>query len=219
VDNQFRGEYPADAHHHARRHAAGAHRHVGMEGSCCSAEALRPLRHRRFPDGSPLVHSDDLKFEPAVSPAVSSWPITVQNRQQVHNLDVWNSRRKTPFCEPRDVNHGLRQMAISSFSRIRTSPAIRISGASIFATMKPKASPTPKKSTRRPITCLAADPLFLHRNHGDMMAIWTVPGMGGRRIPLNGSGYFPRYSMDGQSILSGANRHSGRWRQTATIRE
>jgi hypothetical protein len=33
------------------------------------------------------------------------------------------------------------------------------------------------------------------------MAIWNVAAHGGRRVPLNKSGYFPRYSSDGLSIL------------------
>jgi hypothetical protein len=38
-------------------------------------------------------------------------------------------------------------------------------------------------------------------NHGGTMAIWNVPANGGQRIPLNLSGYFPRYSADGKFIL------------------
>ena len=33
------------------------------------------------------------------------------------------------------------------------------------------------------------------------MAIWSVAANVGRRIQLNRSGYFPRYSSDGESIL------------------
>ena len=33
------------------------------------------------------------------------------------------------------------------------------------------------------------------------MAIWQVPAMGARRVPVNNSGYFPRYSEGGKSIL------------------
>jgi Tol biopolymer transport system component len=43
-------------------------------------------------------------------------------------------------------------------------------------------------------------------NHGETMAIWNVPANGGQRVPLNNSGFFPRYSANGESILYWSNQ-------------
>jgi len=151
-------------------------------------------------DGTPLVHSDDLKFEPAVSPDGKQLAYTVQTDNK---FTIWTSGihgenpiLRTQGREPRFAANGYQ--LVFTHTDLAGNPDIW----SLDLRNNETESVTDSEEIDAEADYLPGGrSIVFASNHGDMMAIWTVPGMGGRRIPLNGSGYFPRYSMDGQSIL------------------
>jgi Tol biopolymer transport system component len=150
-------------------------------------------------DGTPVLHSDDLKFEPAVSPDGTQVAYTVQSDNK---FSIWtcgmhgeNPTLRTAGREPRWAPNGY-QLVFTHID-LNGNPDVwkldlrnnEIESVTDAEEIDSQADWQPRGKT-----------IVFASNHGGPMAIWTVAASGGRRVPLNRSGYFPRYSNDGQSI-------------------
>jgi len=151
-------------------------------------------------DGTPVVNSDDLKFEPAVSPDGTHLAYTVQSD---NNFSIWtcgihgeSPTLRTAGREPRWAPNGYQLVFTHTDLTgnldiwkldLRNNEVESVTDAEEIDN---QADWLPKGKT-----------IVFASNHGGPMAIWNVAANGGRRVPLNRSGYFPRYSSDGQSIL------------------
>jgi Tol biopolymer transport system component len=151
-------------------------------------------------DGTPVLHSDDLKFEPAVSPDGTQVAYTVQSDNK---FSIWtcgihgeNPTLRTAGQEPRWAPNGY-QLAFTH-TDLNGNPDLwkldlrnnEIESVTDAEEIDSQADWQPKGKT-----------IAFASNHGGPMAIWSVAASGGRRVPLNRSGYFPRYSIDGQTIV------------------
>jgi len=151
-------------------------------------------------DGTPVLHSDDLNFEPAVSPDGTQLAYTVQSDNK---FSVWtcgihgeNPTIRTTGREPRWAANGYQ--LVFTHTDLNGNPDIwkldlrnnEVESVTDADEIDIQADWQPKGKM-----------IAFASNHGAPMAIWNVAASGGRRIPLNRSGYFPRYSNDGQSIV------------------
>jgi len=151
-------------------------------------------------DGTALVHSDELKFDPAVSPDGSQLAYTVQSDS---NLAIWtcgihgeNPLLRAAGREPRWAPNGYQLVYTNTDLDgnpdlwkldIRNNDIERVTDADEIDS---QADWQPRGQA-----------IAFASNRGGPMAIWSVAASVGRRVPLNQSGYYPRYSSDGQSIL------------------
>ena len=151
-------------------------------------------------DGTVVAQTEDIEFEPAVSRDASLVAYTVQKNNK---FEIWTAgihgedpKFRTLGTEPRFSPNGfeliythtdilglvdLRKVDI----RDGSSSSVTDAGEIDF---EPDWSPDGRSIT-------------FASNMGGTMALWTIPAVSGKRIPLNTSGYFPRYSPDGHSIL------------------
>lgn len=151
-------------------------------------------------DGTPVVHSDDMEFEPAVSADGKQVAYTVQTGTK---FTIWtagihgeNPTVRTPGREPRFAANGY-QLVYTHFDingnpdlwklDLRTNDTSSVTDAE---ELDVQADWLPNGRT-----------IAFASNHGGTMAIWNVPANGGQRTPLNNNGFFPRYSSDGQSLV------------------
>jgi len=151
-------------------------------------------------DGTVVVHSDDLKFDPAFSPDGSQVAYTVQSD---NNFSIWTSgtRGENPVFrvagrEARWAPNGYQLVYTSTDLNgnpdiwkldLRNNDIERVTDAEEIDS---EADWQPRGQT-----------IAFASNRNGPMAIWSVAANVGRRIQLNRSGYFPRYSSDGESIL------------------
>ena len=150
-------------------------------------------------DGTLVLHSDVLKFEPAVSPDGTQVAYTVQTDNKVA---IWtcgihgeNPTLRTAGREPRWAPNGYQ--LVFTHTDLNGNPDIwkldlrnnEVESVTDAEEIDSQADWQPRGKT-----------IAFASNHGGPMAIWNVAASGGRRVPLNRSGYFPRYSNDGQYI-------------------
>ena len=151
-------------------------------------------------DGTAVRQSDELKFEPAVSPDGSQVAYTVQSD---HNFSIWtcgihgeNPVLRVAGREPRWASNGYQLVYTNTDLEgnpdiwkldLRNNDIERVTDAEEIDS---QADWQPRGQT-----------IAFASNRGGTMAIWSVAANVGRRVPLNSSGYYPRYSSDGQSIL------------------
>jgi Tol biopolymer transport system component len=151
-------------------------------------------------DGTPVLHSDDLNFEPAVSPDGTQLAYTVQSDNK---FSIWTCgihgeipTIRTAGREPQWAPNGYQ--LVFTHTDLNGNPDIwkldlrnnEVESVTDADEMDSEADWQPKGKT-----------IAFASNHGGPMAIWNIAASGGRRVPLNRSGYFPRYSNDGQSIV------------------
>lgn len=151
-------------------------------------------------DGTPVLHSDDMKFEPAVSPDGTQLAYTVQADT---NFSIWtcgihgeNPTLRTAGRDPRWASNGYQ--LVFTHTDLTGNPDIwkldlrnnETESVTDAEEIDSQADWQPRGKT-----------IAFASNHGGPMAIWNVAANGGRRVPLNRSGYFPRYSNDGQFIV------------------
>jgi Tol biopolymer transport system component len=151
-------------------------------------------------DGTPVVHSDDLKFEPAVSPDGREIAYTVQSDTQ---FSIWtsgihgeNPTLRTSGRQPRWAKNGYQ--LVFTHTDLNGNPDI---WAIDLRNNEIEGVTDADEIDNQPDWQPRGRSIVFASNRGGPMAIWNVAASGGRRVPLNKSGYFPRYSSDGQSIL------------------
>ncbi len=164
-------------------------------------------------DGSTVVHSDTLAFDPSVSPDGKQLAYTVQsdNKFMIWTCGIHgeNPVSRTEGLEPRFASNG--NQLVYTHIDLNGNPDLRTidlrnnetEGITDTGEIDAQADWQPMGRT-----------IAFESNHGGTMAIWTVPANGGQRIPLNQSGYFPRYSSDGKFILYWSNQ--ALWRMEST---
>jgi Tol biopolymer transport system component len=151
-------------------------------------------------DGTPVVHSDDLKFEPAVSPDGKQLAYTVQSDNK---FTIWtcgirgeNPTLRTAGREPRWAANGYQ--LVFTHTDLTGNPDIwkldlrnnETESVTDADEIDNQADWLPKGKS-----------IAFASNHNGTMAIWNVPANGGPRVQLNNNGYFPRYTADGRSII------------------
>ena len=151
-------------------------------------------------DGTPVVHSDDLAFEPAVSPNGKELAYTVQSDNK---FAIWTCGVHGENPTFRATGHEPR-FAANGYQLVYTHTDL--TGNPDLWKLDLRTNETESVTDSEEIDAQAdwlpnGKTIAFASNHGGTMAIWNVPANGGPRVPLNGSGYFPRYSGDGQSIL------------------
>jgi len=151
-------------------------------------------------DGTAVLQSDDLNFEPAVSPDGTQLAYTVQSDDKFSiwtcGIDGRNPTIRTMGREPRWAPNGYQ--LVFTHTDLNGNPDIwkldlrnnEVESVTDADEIDSQGDWQPKGKT-----------IAFASNHDGPMAIWTVAASGGRRVPLNRSGYFPRYSNDGQSIV------------------
>jgi Tol biopolymer transport system component len=151
-------------------------------------------------DGTAVLQSDDLNFEPAVSPDGTQLAYTVQSDDKFAiwtcGIDGRNPTIRTMGREPRWAPNGYQ--LVFTHTDLNGNPDIwkldlrnnEVESVTDADEIDSQGDWQPKGKT-----------IAFASNHDGPMAIWTVAASGGRRVPLNRSGYFPRYSNDGQSIV------------------
>jgi Tol biopolymer transport system component len=151
-------------------------------------------------DGTAVLQSDDLNFEPAVSPDGTQLAYTVQSDDKFSiwtcGIDGRNPTIRTMGREPRWAPNGYQ--LVFTHTDLNGNPDIwkldlrnnEVESVTDADEIDRQGDWQPKGKT-----------IAFASNHDGPMAIWTVAASGGRRVPLNRSGYFPRYSNDGQSIV------------------
>lgn len=151
-------------------------------------------------DGTPVAASEKIEFEPAISPdgKLVAYTIAQDNKSEIWtvNIDGKNAAFRTLGREPRFARNGYQIIYTHTDLSgnddvweidIRNGSAERLTDADEID-ITPDRSPDD-----RSIAFASA--------RGGPLSIWTVPSSGGKRLRLNDSGYAPRYSPDGRSIL------------------
>jgi Tol biopolymer transport system component len=151
-------------------------------------------------DGTAVVNSDDLEFEPAISPDGTHLAYTVLSNDK---YNIWtcgihgeNPVPRTAGREPRWAANGYE--IVFTHTNLEGNPDIwkldlrnnESESLTDADEIDSQADWLPKGRT-----------VVFSSNHKGAMAIWSVPANGGPRVQLNDSGFFPRYTSDGKSIL------------------
>ena len=151
-------------------------------------------------DGTSVVHSDDLKFEPAVSPDGQQLAYTVQSDTQ---SSIWtsgihgeNPTRRTSGRDARWAQNGYQ--LVFTHTDLEGNPDI---WALDVRNNEVESITDADEIDSQPDWQPKGKSIVFASNHNGPMAIWNVAAHGGRRVSLNSNGYFPRYSGDGRSIL------------------
>lgn len=151
-------------------------------------------------DGTTVAGSEDMEFEPAVSPDEKLVAYTVQRENK---FEVWtvemngaNPAFRAVGREPRfsansyqilythadlNGNDDVWKIDIRNASTERLTDADEID-------ITPDSSPDGRS-------------IAFSSARGGPISVWTIPASGGKRLRVNDGGYGPRYSPDGKSIL------------------
>jgi Tol biopolymer transport system component len=147
-----------------------------------------------------LWSSDKPEIEPAVSPDGKSVAYTIA---QENKFEIWtvgidgqNATFRTLGREPRFARNGYQLVYTHTDLNgnddiweidMRNDSAERLTDAE-------EIDVTPDRSPDLRTIAFSS-------TRGGPTAIWTIPSSGGKRFKINESGYAPRYSPDGRSIL------------------
>ena len=151
-------------------------------------------------DGTSIIHTDRLEFDPSVSPDGRSIAYTVENEGK---FEVWMA--SIDGTEATYMALGRRPRFAPSGNEIvytRTNLAgnkdiwkvDRRTGAPVRLTDAEEFDDTPDWSPEGRSIIFASE-------RGGEMSLWTIPASGGKRLKLEVDGYAPRYSDDGEHIL------------------
>ena len=151
-------------------------------------------------EGTPIIDTDHLEFEPSVSPDGQSIVYCVANEGR---FELWLASI-----------HGQNRQYLALGRQPRFSP----NGNEIVYTRTDLdgnkdiwkvdiRTGVPERLTDAAEIDTAADwspdgrSIVFASERGGALALWTIPSSGGKRLKLNGGGYGPRYSPDGTAIL------------------
>jgi len=164
-------------------------------------------------DGSTVVHSDNLAFDPSVSPDGKLLAYTIQTDNK---LTIWTSGihgenpvSRTEGFDPRFAASG-NQLVYTHLD---------LNGNPDVWTIDLRNNETESITDAAEIDAQAdwqpmGRTIVFESNHGGPMSIWSVPANGGQRNLLNGGGFYPRYSADGKFIVYWNNQ--ALWRMEST---
>jgi len=151
-------------------------------------------------DGTPIVGTEKLEFEPAVSPdqKLLAYTVAEDNRFEIWTagIDGADPKFRTLGREPRFAENGYQ--IVYSHSDLNGNDDIwKIdirNGSADRVTDADEIDVTPDPSPDGRFIAFASA-------RGGAISVWTVPTDGGKRLRINEGGYAPRYSPDGNSIL------------------
>jgi len=151
-------------------------------------------------DGTSVVHTNETEFEPAASPDGNLVAYTIQkgNKDEVWTAGIHgeNPTFRALGTQPRFSPNGfeivythtdiegrvdLRKLDLRDASSETITDAAEID-------FQPDWSPDGRT-------------IAFASGKGGPIAIWSAPATGGKRLGLNNSGYYPRFSPDGRSLL------------------
>lgn len=151
-------------------------------------------------DGTPVVHSEDMAFEPAVSPDGKQVAYTVQSD---HKFSIWtagihgeNPKLRVDGREPRFAANGYQ--IVYTHTDLNGNPDI---WKLDLRTSESEGMTDAEEIDAQADWMPNGRNIVFASDHSGTMSIWSVPANGGQRIPLNNNGFFPRYSPDGSSIV------------------
>lgn len=150
-------------------------------------------------DGTPLVASEAIEFEPALSPdgRLVAYTVARENKFEIWTAGVQGETPtfRTLGREARFSTNGFQLIYTHTDLAgnqdiwkhdIRNGNAERVTDAD-EVDLSPDTSPD-----GRTITFASA--------RGGPVSVWTIPMTGGKRLRMNNTGHFPRYSPDGRTI-------------------
>jgi Tol biopolymer transport system component len=151
-------------------------------------------------DGTKVVGTGNVEFEPAISPDQRLVAYTVQkeNKSEIWTvgLDGTNPTYRTLGREPRFAANGYQIVYTQTGLKgnediwtldLRTNKSSVVTDADEID-VQPDWSPDGRN-------------IVFASARGGRLSIWTAPASGGQRLRLNDAGAFPRYSPDGKSIV------------------
>ncbi len=151
-------------------------------------------------EGTPIIGTDYLEFEPSVSRDGQSMVYCVEDEGRFElwlaSIDGQNRRYLALGRQPRfspNGNHIVYSRTDLDGNKdiwkvdIRTGIPERLTDA---AEMDTAADWSPDGRS-----------IVFASERGGPLALWSIPSSGGKRLKLNGGGYGPRYSPDGTAIL------------------
>ena len=151
-------------------------------------------------EGTPIVETDRLEFEPSVSPDGQSIVYCVEDEGRfelwIASIDGQNPRYLALGRQPRFSPNG------NEIVYTRTN----LEGNKDIWKVDTRTG-LPERLTDADEIDMAADwspdgrSIIFSSERGGRLALWTIPSSGGKRLKLNGGGYGPRYSPDGTAIL------------------
>jgi WD40 repeat protein len=159
-------------------------------------------------DGTAIIDTDRLEFDPSVSPDGKSIAYTVENEGR---FEVWMASidgtaatymalGRTPRFAPSGNEIVYTRTNLEGNKDIwkvdtRTGAPERLTDAEELDD-SPDWSPDGRS-------------IIFSSERGGEMALWTIPASGGKRLKLDVAGYAPRYSADGEQLLYWY--HGGLW--------
>jgi Tol biopolymer transport system component len=151
-------------------------------------------------DGSTVAGSQNLEFQPAVSPdeKLVAYTVAEENKFEIWTSGIHgeNAAFRTLGKEPRFSPNGFQ--VVYTYRDLNGNDDVWTldirDGSAARVTDADEIDVTPDWSPDGQSIAFASA-------RGGAVSVWTVPAVGGKRLRINDGGYAPRYAPDGRSIL------------------